>query len=266
MTNLTTAYQCDERGVLVGAMLVQEDPLNVGTFLLPPGVTPVEPPQFDPATSVAIFAEGAWTVESLAPPSQPETMLAAPTLAAAENRPAVETNQIAVIGDGQWKVRADFRGTTYWLTDGTQHVIEAIGETPPEGALFEPPTPPCSAPTLTQMRAEQGAKLQAAYQRATQQPVTFTTAAGATHTFQTDIQSQLSLLMASQGYGVAGSAPNDFYWLATDNTKVPFTLADLNGLYAAMLAQNWAAFAHWQCLKNALNAATSENDVLAIEW
>ena len=37
----------------------------------------------------------------------------------------------------EWVVHADYRGTEYWLPDGTHHKIETIGETPPDNALYE---------------------------------------------------------------------------------------------------------------------------------
>lgn len=34
-----------------------------------------------------------------------------------------------------WALVADYRGVTYWLADGSEHAIEALGVTPPENAL-----------------------------------------------------------------------------------------------------------------------------------
>ena len=38
-----------------------------------------------------------------------------------------------------WTVKPDYRGTEYWLPDGSHHKIEQIGEVLPEDALDEPP-------------------------------------------------------------------------------------------------------------------------------
>ncbi|MGF6444406.1 DUF4376 domain-containing protein [Paraburkholderia youngii] len=267
MTNLTTAYQCDTQGVLVGTMLVQEDPHTPGEFLLPPGATLIGPPQFDPSTSLAVFTNGDWTVQFMAPVAPPEPPPADPVLATTDNKPAVQTNEVAVIVGGQWEILADFRGTTYWLPDGSQHVIVDIGETLPSDALRSPPpAPPPEAPTADQARAAQGAILMAAYQMAIQQTVPFTTIAGVAQTFQADPQSQQNLLIATQGYGLAGTVPDRFYWVAADNSRVPFTLNDLKGLYAAMLAQGWTAFQRLQTRKDELKAATTAIEAQAVVW
>ena len=122
------------------------------------------------------------------------------------------------------------------------------------------------APTLAQAQAAQMAILSAAYQNAIVQPVAFTSAAGVAQTYQADPGSQNNLLLASTGYTFAGAAPTGFYWVASDNSHVPFALADLHGLYLAMLAQGQMAFAHLQAQKAAVLEATTVAAVLAINW
>jgi hypothetical protein len=41
--------------------------------------------------------------------------------------------------EARWQVVPDHRGDVYWLEDGSQHVIAAIGEVAPEEAMAEPP-------------------------------------------------------------------------------------------------------------------------------
>ncbi|MFS2103554.1 DUF4376 domain-containing protein [Ralstonia sp. Ralssp135] len=120
--------------------------------------------------------------------------------------------------------------------------------------------------TLAQAQAKQIEMLESAYACAIFQPVTFTTAAGVKKTFQADADSQIVLLKAQQGFAIAGAVPQGFYWLAADNTQVPFALADLKGLYSAMLAQGWAAFQHLQVQKAAVRAATTTSGVIAVTW
>lgn len=43
--------------------------------------------------------------------------------------------------DAPWEVVPDFNGLTYWLPDGSQHTITAMGVEPPEGYLTVPPPP-----------------------------------------------------------------------------------------------------------------------------
>lgn len=119
---------------------------------------------------------------------------------------------------------------------------------------------------LSGVQAQQCAVLQAAYASAVQQPVSFTTAGGVTKTFAADDASQTVLMQALQGYSTTGAVPSGFYWVSTDNTPVPFTLADLKGLYGVMLAQGWTWFQHLQTQKAAVRAATTVAAVQSITW
>ncbi len=118
--------------------------------------------------------------------------------------------------------------------------------------------------TLAQAQAAQIAVLEAAYAEAITEPVTFTTAGGVKKAFQADDDSQIVLIKAQQGYSIVGAVPDGFYWIASDNTQVPFTLADLKGLYAAMLAQGWSAFQRLQTQKAAVRAAKTIAAVNAV--
>ena len=102
------------------------------------------------------------------------------------------------------------------------------------------------------------------YAAAIVRPVAFTSDDGVAQTYQADSTSQNNLLIATTGYGLAGSTPSGFYWVAQDNTQVPFTLADLKGLYAVMLAQGQSAFVQAQNLKAQIRAATTAAAVAAV--
>lgn len=127
-------------------------------------------------------------------------------------------------------------------------------------AILNPP------PTLAQAQAQQCDIIDAAYAEAIQENVTFTTEGGVSKAFQADLDSQTLVVQVTQGYAIAGSTPSGFYWVSADNTQVPFTLADLQGLYKAMLTQGWAAFQKRQTLKAQINAATTVEAVKAVGW
>ncbi|CAN0620569.1 DUF4376 domain-containing protein [Burkholderia multivorans] len=126
--------------------------------------------------------------------------------------------------------------------------------------------PPSAASLLAQAQAAQAATLSSAYQAAVQVDVSYTSAGGVTKTFQASSNSQSTLLVATTGYNLAGETPAGFYWVAADNTQVPFTLVDLKGLYAVMLAQGNAAFNKLQSLKSEVRAATTVAAVQAVVW
>lgn len=100
--------------------------------------------------------------------------------------------------------------------------------------------------------AAQVAKLVATYETTISQPVSFTTVAGVKQTYQTDPASRQKMADMLNAYEHTGAVPTGFYWVAADNTQVPFTLADLQGLATEVGAQGWAAFQTLQNAKNAL--------------
>jgi len=126
--------------------------------------------------------------------------------------------------------------------------------------------PAYTAGVVADAQGAQGVSLGAAYAAACAQPVSFTTAAKVTKTFQADPGSITVLQQTLAGLSGAQATPAGFYWVAADNTQVPFSFADLQGLAAAMLAQGWTAFQHLQTLKAEVAAATTVAAVLAVTW
>lgn len=125
---------------------------------------------------------------------------------------------------------------------------------------------PSASFLLAQAQALQSSVIDNAYATASTLAISFKTAGGVQGSFDADSQSQTLLMQSTQGYGIAGATPAGFYWKAADNTLVPFTLADLQGLYGAMLAQGWTAFQKRSTLKAKISAATTIEAVRAISW
>ena len=121
-------------------------------------------------------------------------------------------------------------------------------------------------PTLAQAQSQQLGMLATAYATAVVQPVSYTSKGGVTKSYQADATSQANVQAALVGYTPVGAVPAGFYWVASDNTQVPFTLADIQGLASAMLAQGWSAFQHLQAQKAAILAASSVAAVQAVTW
>lgn len=65
-----------------------------------------------------------------------------PAFATTAPPPTTGKNQCARFRDGAWEVVADFRGTSYWLPDGTRHEVTSAGEVLPPDALAAAPLPP----------------------------------------------------------------------------------------------------------------------------
>ena len=105
------------------------------------------------------------------------------------------------------------------------------------------------------------AEFETAYAAAIVADVTYTSKGGITKTYQADAGSvsnlQASILGCQSANPSAPATPAGFYWVASDNTQVPFTFADLQGLAAAIFAQGAAAFQTLQTKKANAKAATT---------
>jgi len=160
-------------------------------------------------------------------------------------------------------------GETDWSPPEGQIAVQSdaagIGWSYANGSFSEPAQQP-PALTLDEARSAQAALVNAAYESAVVRPISYTTKGGLTKTFQADGISQTTLMQATQGYSLSGAVPSGFYWVAIDNAQVPFTLADLSGLYQAMLDRGWATFQKKQSLKAEIMAAETSTAVLAIAW
>lgn len=122
------------------------------------------------------------------------------------------------------------------------------------------------ASDLSKAKVNQINSLKESYNTAIQQPVSYTSAGGVTKIFQADSGSVYNLQNVLLGLSGLGVVPSGFYWVSQDDTHVPFTYADLQGLAEAMFTQGLMAFQHLQTQKNAVNAATTVSSVQSIIW
>jgi hypothetical protein len=172
----------------------------------------------------------------------------------------------------------------YFTVDTSGNILTVTeGEIPSDGILFPPETnamtvaPNPSAftwdgttisrkpDTLAQAQAQQNALNLASYLQAIQGPVSFTSAGGVTAMYQADPQSIANLYASLATWQLKGATPTGFYWKAADNSKTPFTYADLQGLAQAMGEPGEAAWVKWEGLK-AQVAAASLSTVSGIVW
>ena len=78
--------------------------------------------------------------------------------------PAADTHETARWTGNAWELVPDFRGQTYWLDDGSQHMVRDAGEPLPPGALPEPP--------LSRLKADACLKIDIAAEAARMQFIT----------------------------------------------------------------------------------------------
>lgn len=146
----------------------------------------------------------------------------------------------------------------------------------PEGSLLEIQngtlviTPPVL--TIAEAKTAQMATLRMSYQSAIYADIQYTSVGGVSQTFQADAGSVTLLGQQLDVYVTAGAPlPSGYAWAATDNTQVPFTVADLKGLAAAIGNRGAAAFFHLQAQKAAVRtvaatAGATVADIQAITW
>jgi hypothetical protein len=139
-------------------------------------------------------------------------------------------------------------------------VVDQRGWKVSDGALVA--VVPTAAELLAAAQTAQAAEIEASYQNATfQTPIDYMAA-----TFWTDQNSQSLLMGAVVGYGMAGGTPDGFLWWSATNTGVPMTLADLQGLYQAIMVRINDNFVKRKALLASVTAATTVTEVQAVVW
>lgn len=181
---------------------------------------------------------------------------------------------MAIVFEGDaWGLVEDHRGLViYSVTTAASMIMADLGAVPQGFTALLPPakfpvwTGSAWAQSLVEAQKTQQILLQNSYQATITGSITFTTSGGVTQVFQADEDSRRNISDQLSAYQVLGHAPDGFYWLAADNTPVPFTLTDLENVWAQANVQGFQAFAHLQTKKSAVRAATTVLAVQAITW
>jgi hypothetical protein len=163
--------------------------------------------------------------------------------------PAPEGADVIEITDAQWQAC----------------IIANPPYTVADGALVAPAAP-TAAQLLAAAQSAQVAVLTASYEAAIVAPVSFTTAAGATATFNQDEAAKENLQDALDGSEATGTWAINL-WLSASGTAItPFTYADLQGLAAAMEAVDAPDYQKLLGFIAQVMAATTVEAAQAITW
>ena len=86
-----------------------------------------------------------------------------PAHATTKKPPVAKENEVAIFENGGWQIVSDYRGTNYWLPDGSVHTIIELGEELPVEALSEKPAPqpPTAEELIATYRAAVGRHINA---------------------------------------------------------------------------------------------------------
>ena len=159
--------------------------------------------------------------------------------------PHTGPHECAVWTNGQWRVRYDYRGTVYWLPDGTRHDITETGRLPPEGALTQPP-----APTLEQARSTRLAELKAAFDRA-RKDARCRSSCG----FDVDADDAAQLNVSGLITAPGSEGGETVLFRGADDTFHEVTTDQLGILYREIVAYRQALYARKWALEKAIGEA-----------
>jgi hypothetical protein len=190
-----------------------------------------------------------------------------PAYACTDAPPPSGQNEAAVRADGEhgaWQVVPDYRGTIYWLPDGSRYEITELGAEPPASALPEPPPP-----SLDQIRAVRRTLMKIACAEAIQVGIVCN-ALGADHTYPTSLTDQQNLtatVLAAQVNGVADEPY--MFWCADSNgvwARRPHTAAQILAVGETVRAHVVAQQDRYEAKLAEIDAAAAPETINAISW
>lgn len=120
---------------------------------------------------------------------------------------------------------------------------------------------PAAAQSLEEVQADKKAEINNARQTALDAGVTYND-----HVFDSDATAIANVNATLTILQNGATLPTGFTWRTKDNTDVPFTLADLQGLAAALFTASNTAYTKSWTLKTQIDAATTIDAVNAITW
>lgn len=159
----------------------------------------------------------------------------------------------------QWVFVDNFIGTVYWDENHRRQVVNSYEETVPANSYLSDP-----GPLLSDVKLSVKQTLVQTYAASLNEPVPYTSEAGVVSAYQHDAKAMAALAAATASFASLGKVPDGYYWVAFDNTRVPFTLQDLTNLSEALGNYNFEQFNKLQNYKDELEAIT-DSTVNAVE-
>ena len=156
------------------------------------------------------------------------------------------------------------KAPTWWLQTQETLLATPVSFSHLDSVIGTEQSPTVVVPivTLSDVQNSKLAELSKDYYTCITSDIEYTTINSVTSIFQADTNSQTLLSNEILVYTLPGSiTPDGYYWVAADNTKVPFTLADLQGLTKAIGDRGWIAFNNLQIKKDLVKAITDTSDV-----
>lgn len=108
--------------------------------------------------------------------------------------------------------------------------------------------------------------LRSRYLSSLQGKLKFSTGAGVSEVFQVDDLSVKNLSDMLLAFSGTQETPDQFYWVTDNNSHVPFTYKDLQGLASLMGTAKLGLFQHFQGKRAEIEACTTVEAVNAVQW
>jgi hypothetical protein len=147
-----------------------------------------------------------------------------------------------------------FDSTSADPTKRTEYWADSAGTMTEDDVLF-------TINGLSSYQASHLRTLSNSYQAALQIPIAYMGT-----TFAADTESQTVVAHAMLVYAAEGSTPNGFFFVDSNDNRVPMSLSQLQGLGSAIATNYWAVFQKWTALKAQVLAATTVAAVQTVVW
>ena len=171
--------------------------------------------------------------------------------------PETGDRQCVVFENNGWAIKPDYRGVTYWLPDGSEHIIKEIDVVPPGNALYEKPVIP---PTLEEAKASKLAELNAAFASASE-----TAHCLSSFGFEINADSTAARNISNLIVVLEETDRNTAQFCAFDNTFHEVTLTQLKVMRLEIIDNAEAIYQRKWMLRKAINAAATLEELDAIK-
>lgn len=156
------------------------------------------------------------------------------------------------------------KAPTWWLQTQETLLATPVSLSNLDSVIGTEQSPTIVVPivTLTDVQTSKIIELVNTYYTYINSDIEYTTVGGVKAIFQADNNSQSLLSKEMLVYTLPNSVvPIGYYWIAADNTRVPFTLEDLQGLTKTIGDRGWIAFDNLQTKKAGVLTIIDTSDV-----
>lgn len=172
--------------------------------------------------------------------------------------PPAKSEGYAIVWSGEeWQLIPDYRGVEYWLPDDTYHdfahVMRELGELP-EGAILTRPER-----SLDEVKASKIQELKNYRNTEEESPILYK---GKLWDFDSKSRDRINAAATALEVNNIESIE----WTANDDTSMVLTVHDLKSIVSNAALRGDALHSKYRTLRDTANAATSIEEINAVQW